>query len=329
MIKIMTNVTTHTSKLIGKYGAMVQWRAGTNQAEIKQSCIDAKCQFLEGEQYMDHDTGEIVPKEWITISEGTITKEPEYMHNGRRLIKVDQCFSLFGTPMLSAFEIDKKFPERLGIAGLQKAIDDAPRNSDRARGALVGNASTIMTEEEMDQVDRTIRRTLKYHILYDHAWKDNPWILKYAVASCNSLRDVRTAINRGATQCSIVLPQSMINLYKGKKINGFKMLQCPENTTNGRITCSNCGGNKGPLCDAQERHDMVIMFNQHGGRSWKRKRKTLMTNIAKKAGVSLEEMERVIKENDHIAIVDIGRRAASKVKGRTIKKYKAFMELYE
>ena len=70
------------------------------------------------------------------------------------------------------------------------------------------------------------------------------------------------------------------------------MLQCPENTTNGRITCSNCGGNKGPLCDAQERHDMVIMFNQHGGRSWKRKRKTLMTNIAKKAGVSLEEMER-------------------------------------
>jgi len=329
MIKIMTNVTTHTSKLIGKYGAMVQWRAGSNQAEIKQSCVKAKCQFLEGGQYMDHDTGEIVPEEWVTISDGTITKDPEYMHDGRRLIKVDQCFSLYGTPMLSAFKIDEKFPERLGIEGLQKAIDDAPRNSDRARGALVGNASTIMTEEEIDQVDRTIRKTLKYHILYDHAWKDIPWILKYAVASCNSLRDVRTAINRGASQCSIVLPQNIINLYKGKKVNGFKMVQCPENTTNGRITCSNCGGKKGPLCDAQEREGMVIMFNQHGGRSWKRRKKQLMKNIAKKAGVSVEEMQRAIKMNDHIAIVDIGRRAVSKVKGRTVKKYKAFMELYE
>ena len=328
MIRIMTNVTTHTSKLIGKYGAMVQWRAGSNQEEIKRSCVDAKCQFLEGGQYMDHDTGKIVPEEWVTITEGTITQDPEYMHDGRRLIKVDQCFSLYGTPMLSAFKIDEKFPERLGIEGLQKAIDDAPRNSDRARGALVGNASTIMTEQEMHQVDSTIRKAMKFHILYDHAWKDNPWILKYAVASCNSLRDVRTAINRGATQCSIVLPQNIINLYKGKKVNGFKMVQCPENTSS-KITCSNCGGKKGPLCDAQERHDMVIMFNQHGGRSWKRRKKQLMKNIAKKAGVSVEEMQRAIKMNDHVSIVDIGRRAASKVKGRTVKRYKAFMELYE
>ena len=329
MIKIMTNVTTHTSKLVGKYGAMVQWRAGSNQVEIKESCVKAKCQFLKGGQYMDHDTGEIVPEEWITISDGTITQDPEYMHDGRRLIKVDQCFSLYGTPMLSAFKIDEKFPERLGIEGLQKAIDDAPRNSDRARGALVGNASTIMTEQEMHQVDSTIRKAMKFHILYDHAWKDNPWILKYAVASCNSLRDVRTAINKGASQCSIVLPQNIINLYKGKKVNGFPMVQCPENTTNGRITCSNCGGKKGPLCDAQEREGMVIMFNQHGGRSWKRRKNQLMKNIAKKAGVSVEDMQRAIKMNDHVAIVDIGRRAASKVKGRTIKKYKAFMELYE
>ena len=306
---------------------MVQWRAGRNKEEFRESCEKANCAFLEGGQFINPVSGKTIKSEDVISSSGTITKEPEYTtEDGETLMKVDKCFALFGTPMLGAYKWDTKFPDRIGINGLKKAISEAPRNADRARGALVGNASTIMTQEEMKQVDNEIRSAGMHHILYDHAWRQNPWILEFATASCNHLQDVKDAIALGARQCSLVMPQSLINRYKQTKIDGFRLIQCPENTSH-RINCINCGGSGGPLCDAQSRSGMVIMFEQHGGTSWKKSRAQRIRNISKKAGISVEELETAIKEGNRPAIVAIGRKAISLVTKATGSKYRRFMEI--
>lgn len=326
-MKILSNVTTHTTKLIGKYGAMVQWRAGRNKEEFKESCEKANCAFLEGGQFINPISGKTIKSEDVVTSFGTITREPEYTtKDGETLMKVDKCFALFGTPMLSAYKWDTKFPDRIGIDGLRKAISEAPRNADRARGALVGNASTIMTLEEIREVDNEIRSAGMHHILYDHAWRQNPWILEFATASCNHLQDVKDAIALGARQCSLVMPQSLIDRYKQTKIDGFRFIQCPENLP-GRISCINCGGRAGPLCDAQSRSGMVIMFEQHGSTSWKKSKASTMKNIALKAGVDVEELRKAIDEGNRPVILAIGKKAISNVTKATGRRYRRFMEI--
>ena len=332
-MRILSNVTKHTTKLIGRHGAMIQWRAGANKEEFRASCEKAECIFMlekDGEPatiYMDPISGETINENEMQLIPGTISEEPEYLHeDGRILMKVDKCFALFGTPMLGAFEWDIKFPERLGIEGLRKAISEAPRYADRARGALVGNASTMMSEEDMKEVDGEIRGAGMHHILYDHAWRQNPWILEFATASCNHLQDVRDAIALGARQCSLVMPQSLIDRYQGTMIDGFFMNQCPENVSPA-INCINCGGRSGPLCDARTRSGMVVMFEQHGATSWKKSRSTKIRNIAGKAGVSVDAFQKMIREGDRPAILSIGLKAMSKVTKATAKGYRAFLEM--
>ena len=346
MIKIMSNYTTSTTKLISKRGnnGMIQWRAGSNQEEIKKSCQDANCLFLTGGMFMNPINGKVTSKEHVTTFKGTIDKDPEYYDKHKnQLMRVDKCFAIYGTPMLSAYAIDLRFPERIGLDGLKLAIEQSPRNADRARGALVGNASTILDKNDMKTVDDTIRASVKHHILYDHAWSQNPWVLDYAVASCNHIGEVEKAIDMGASVASIVLPQNIINKYKGKKIGQHRFVQCPENTSD-RINCINCGGRSGPLCDAQTRQDLVIMFRQHGNNSWERQKKSIVRNIAKNAEkvdtelegkdkikhkttvrLTLEEFEKAIKKGDRQTIISIGQRAMKKVSKATAKKYKQFL----
>mgnify|MGYP004451696217 FL=1 len=348
MIKIMSNLTTSTTKLLGTNGSnsMVQWRAGANQADIRKSCEDAQCAFLTGGVFIDPETGKTIAKEFVSDEAGTITKDPIYIHDdGRQLMKVDKCFSLFGTPMLSAYAVDIRYPERLGMSGLKKAISEAPRNSDRARGALVGNASTIVSEDEMKQIDEEIREAGMHHILYDHAWRVNRWILNYAVASCNHFKDVRDAIDMGATVCSVVLPQNIIDKVKGSKIGDHTLIQCPENISS-KINCVNCGGKKGPLCEAQTRSNLVVMFHQHGALSWERSKNSTLRNIAKasekldetpkgkakiahkiKVKATLSELEKAIKTGNRDSIVSIGKRAIANVSSSTAKRYHKFLEI--
>lgn len=345
-IKIMSNYSKSTTKLVGKNGetGIVQWRAGSNQKEIRKSCEDAKCLFLKGGAFMNPYTGKFVDSKKVTTFKGNLYQDPEYYDRDKnQLMKVDGCFAIHGTPMLSAYEIDIKYPERLGLPGLKKAIENSPRSADRARGALVGNASTILSSSDMLTIDNTIRKTMKHHILYDHAWSQNPWILDFAVASCNHILEVEKAIDLGATVCSIVLPQNIINKVKGKKLGQHKFVQCPENVSD-KINCINCGGRSGPLCDARTRSDLIVMFRQHGGNSWERQKKSLIRNIAKnsekvqeklngrdktihktKVRMTVEQFEKAVKTGDREAIIKIGQKAISKVSKATAKRYRQFL----
>ena len=67
-IKILSNYSDKNSKLTKQGHGIVQWRAGSNQQEIKQSCKNANCLFLKGGAYMNPVDGNIIPgKKFVTI----------------------------------------------------------------------------------------------------------------------------------------------------------------------------------------------------------------------------------------------------------------------
>jgi len=202
----------------------------------------------------------------------------------------------------------------------------------------------VMSESEMAQVDSAIRDAGLFHILYDHAWRQNPWVLKYATASCNHFQDVRDAISMGATTLSLVMPQNLINRYRGKKIGDHVMIQCPENVSP-KMSCLNCGGKSAPLCDARKRDKIIVLFYQHGSTSWKRSKEATIKNISKasvkpevkpadrrektilkkREEATLKELNRAIRLSDRGSIIEIGKRAISNVSKATAKRYRKFL----
>ena len=101
-IKILSNYSDKNSKLTKQGHGIVQWRAGSNQQEIKASCKNAKCLFLKGGAFMNPVTGTIIPGKKIVTVAGTSTSDPTYHDSkGNQLMKVDSCFAIMGTPYLS------------------------------------------------------------------------------------------------------------------------------------------------------------------------------------------------------------------------------------
>lgn len=285
-MKIITTCTGANTKL-SNGEAMPAWRVGSNKSEMKSSCEKAKCSFLSGGHYVHPETGQRVTE--TTTIPGTYYK-PEITidSDNDELIRIDQCFAVNGT---LGFGMDKvgQIAGRQGLDGLETQMKKRAYNCKSIRGAVVGNASTLLSQSEIQTIDKTIRDQGLFHILYDHAWRLNPWILEYAVASCNHLKDVRDAIKQGAKVCSVVLPESMVEKNKGKQIDGYKMVKCPEN-------CFTCGGSKAPpLCEAKERSKLIIMFTQHGHLSWKRRKATTKKNIAL-ASVADKATRKAMKE---------------------------------
>ena len=285
-IKILTTCTGANTKL-SNGEAMPAWRVGTSKKEMKSSCEKANCAFLSGGHYVHPETGQRVKE--VTTIPGTFYK-PEITidSNGDELIRLDQCFAVKGT---LGFGMDKvgQVAGRTGLDGLETQMKKRALNCKSVRGAVVGNASTLLSRSQIETIDQTIRDQGLFHILYDHAWRQNPWILNYAVASCNHFKDVRDAIKQGASICSVVLPESMVEKNKGKKIDGYKLVKCPEN-------CYTCGGSTAPpLCEAKERSKLIIMFTQHGHLSWKRRKATTKKNIAL-ASVADKDTRKAMKE---------------------------------
>ena len=122
------------------------------------------------------------------------------------------------------------------------------------------------------------------------------------------------------------------------------MIQCPENVSP-KISCLNCGGKGAPLCDAQKRNKIIVLFAQHGGNSWKRSKSSTLSNIAKASvkpeskpttsrakaeqkrleRVTLDELQKAIKAGDKPAIARIGKRAFKAVSKATANRYRAFL----
>ena len=108
-IKILSNYSDKNSKLTKQGHGIVQWRAGSNQQEIKQSCKGANCLFLKGGAFMNPVTGKkfeigSIPGKKIVTVAGTSMEDPTYHDSqGNQLMKVDSCFAISGTPYLASY----------------------------------------------------------------------------------------------------------------------------------------------------------------------------------------------------------------------------------
>tara|TARA_R100000329_G_C7527810_1_gene186167 strand:+ start:162 stop:602 length:441 start_codon:yes stop_codon:yes gene_type:complete len=146
----------------------------------------------------------------------------------------------------------------------------------------------------------------------------------------------------------------MVEKYKGKKIDGYKMVKCPEN-------CYTCGGSTAPpLCEAKERSKLVIMFTQHGHSSWKRRKEAIKKNIAlasiadkdtrkemkrketgpdgvrrhvmslfKRSDLKYRTQLTIEEMNDRTSMIQIVKKAIKNCSKSQVKKYLAFGEIDE
>tara|TARA_R100001440_G_scaffold2088_1_gene6394 strand:+ start:221 stop:940 length:720 start_codon:yes stop_codon:yes gene_type:complete len=58
------------------------------------------------------------------------------------------------------------------------------------------------------------------------------------------------------------------NAFKHKERDGVRVVRCPEEYNGNKVSCLNCGGEKGPLCARPDRN-FIIAFTAHGNQKKK------------------------------------------------------------
>jgi len=298
---IMANADGSNAKLDG----LVQWSPvdpdDLTMSKTKKSCKDAGCQFLSVKDggkaglykiVTGHRLGDYISKKEtrVRIRASAEVSEVRETLDGSEVEKVPGCFAWLG--MIQASTITKiKTAQRGKDYSLESGLMGLRKAHKYVRGAVIGNASTFYSPEEMETIDSMVRAEGVGHIIYDHAWKDNPWILKFACASANDVSEVQYALAMGAAVVTVALPKDKAHEYKATP-NAGKVVICPE--SRGIMSCNSCG-----LCDAQERRakmqkgqkPLVIVFYTHESGSHKQSNATRVRNICKWLGLSLRQWE--------------------------------------
>ena len=290
--------------------------------KIRNSCARARCSYLAPKGFQDPITGdEFQPDQVRTVKQGTINHPPEYATvDGVAVQPVDKCFAVFGSPAhaVKSIERGKDADQKKGIAGFIRAVALSDRRAAIVRSFIVGNGSTAINEEQYRALDSVVRMNGLSHISYDHAWRQNPWVLRFALASCGSIAEVKEAFKLGARHASIVLSPRMVQDLDGQTVDGAEMVQCPAEKDG---NCNRCAEDNGglALCDAQADGKRIILFTQHGGHAWTRRHAAMVRNIAKACGV-----DGAVVEAGEITAEDIN---SSSVGAATKARYLRFMEV--
>ncbi len=290
---IVTTQSNNRKITGGKSGMSV---AGMSVAshKIRNSCARARCPYLAPKGFQDPITGdEFQPDQVRTVKQGTINHPPEYATlDGVAVQPVDKCFAVFGSPAhaVKSIERGKDADQKKGIAGFIRGITGSARGVFIVRSFIVGNGSTAINEEQYHAIDSVVRMNGLSHISYDHAWKQNPWVLRFALASCGSIAEVKEAFKLGARHASIVLSPRMVQDLDGQTVDGAELVQCPAEKDG---NCNRCAEDNGglALCDAQADGKRIILFTQHGGHAWTRRHAAMVRNIAKACDVTSTVVE--------------------------------------
>lgn len=290
--------------------------------KIRNSCARARCPYLAPKGFQDPITGDEFQADQVrTVKQGTINHPPEYATlDGVAVQPLDKCFAVFGSPAyaVKAIEKGKDADQKAGIAGFIRAVALSDRRAAIVRSFIVGNGSTAINEEQYHALDSVVRMNGLSHISYDHAWKRNPWVLRFALASCGSIAEAKEAFKLGARHASIVLAPRMVQELVGQTVDGAEIVLCPA-VNDGN--CNKCAVDNGgiALCDAQADGKRIIVFPQHGSHSWERRHAARVRNIAKACGVDTA----VVKAQE-ITAEDINN---SSVGAATKARYLRFMEV--
>jgi hypothetical protein len=336
---IMANSEGSNAKLDG----LVQWSPAVPGDETMQksrkSCKDAGCRFLterhggkaglyevmdgprKGAFVTKKEASVIVRRASEKISELRSTK------TGETLRRVPQCFAWYG-PIFHGFVSKHRAHNRGKDYTLETSLKDLKRSHKYARGAVIGNASTFYTPEEMKVIDEQVRSTGVGHIMYDHAWAAQPWILGYACASANNVDEIPKALSLGAAVVTVALPKDEAHAFVKEYEGPAKPVVCPE--SRGKMNCNDCG-----LCDAVERRQkmdkgqkpLVVVFYEHASGSHKRTDMTRQNNMRKWLDKSAREWGQMTPEEKRAALLDLYIKAKkdkrSRKEGRTLPRHKA------
>jgi len=290
--------------------------------KIRNSCGKARCPYLAPKNFQDPINGdEYAPNQVVPTRQGTINHPPEYAtRDGVPVQPLDKCFAVFGSPAhaVKSIERGKDADQKTGIAGFIRAVALSDRRAAIVRSFIVGNGSTAINEEQYHALDSVVRMNGLSHISYDHAWRQNPWVLRFALASCGSIAEAKEAFKLGARHASIVLAPRMVQELVGQTVDGAEIVLCPA-VNDGN--CNKCAIDNGgiALCDAQADGKRIIVFPQHGSHSWERRHAAKVRNIAKACGVDTA----VVKARE-ITADDIDNSSATEA---TKREYKRFMEV--
>ena len=257
---------------------------GSTVAEAQQSCKGANCMFLPeskggtGGMYRTA-SGEFVSKKDTVVVQPLTLTQPEVRKtkSGEAVELIPPCFAQNGSPSFAQSSMAKR-ADRDGNNGMFNMLAGATRSTKYIRGAVNGNLSTApgITEAKVKRLDEIIRSTGMGHILFDHAWRLNPWILKYATASLNDISDMPDAVALGARVMSLVVNSEGERKSRMREIHhqGIAAVYCPAEATADdfrSLSCQDCG-----KCDVATRTEkkkpLVVMFVNHGATSDKRQR---------------------------------------------------------
>tara|TARA_A100001515_G_scaffold51389_1_gene40498 strand:- start:51 stop:1202 length:1152 start_codon:yes stop_codon:yes gene_type:complete len=292
----MPIVTTQSNnrKISGGKSGMSVAGMSVSSDKIRNSCGKARCPYLAPKGFQDPISGdEYAPNQVITTREGTINHPPEYATlDGVPVQPLDKCFAVFGSPAhaVKSIERGRNADQKKGMAGFIRGIADSARGAFIVRSFIVGNGSTAINEEQYHAIDSVVRMNGLSHISYDHAWRQNPWVLRFALASCGSIAEAKEAFKLGARHASVVLSPRMVQEFSGQTVDGAEIVQCPAEKDG---NCNRCAEENGglALCDAQADGKRIILFTQHGGHAWTRRRAAMVRNIAKACDVTITVVE--------------------------------------
>ena len=256
---------------------------GSTKEEAQQSCKGANCMFLPksmggtGGMYRTASGEFVSKKDTVVVQPLTLNQsEVRETKSGEAVELIPPCFAQHGSPAFAQVNMSKR-ANRDGNNGMFRMLAGATRSTRYIRGAVNGNLSTApdITEAKVKRLDDIIRSTGMGHILFDHAWRINPWILKYATASLNDSNDLPGAVALGARVMSLVVNSEGERKSRMKEIRkqGVSAVHCPAEATADSfrpLSCQDCG--KCDVATRTQKKPLVVMFVNHGSTSDKRQR---------------------------------------------------------
>ena len=325
---IMANLNGANAKL----GSMPQWslisRGDLAMESTMQSCQKAECEFLRPDKGGKAGMFRILegPNQWaiidkketrIRVQASEHVPEVRETLNGELVEKIPLCFAHYGP-----ISHGSKSKVRSDIAGgndytLDSVLGETRRADRYFRGAVIGNPSTGLTQQQLKEIDEDIRASGLGHIVYDHAWSQNPWVLAYASASANHVGEVEKALDLGASVVTVALDKSQAENYIKEYQGVAKALICPESL--GKLSCNACG-----LCDAVERRHaidkgrkpLIVIFLEHASGSHKRRNVDRQNNIRRWLNVSVREFDRMTDKDKRQRLFALLEQATADKRGR-------------
>ena len=263
-----------------KLDGIPSWTVGTTKKEAVASCSATHCDFRmqrDGGQagrfkiMQGPARGQYLDVKQTRVRSAATDKKPEVREDqaGNLVEKVPICFALYGTEMFAMAAKNRAGQRDLDRYSLETVLENRSIKHKYVRGATVGNPSTGLSQGQLAKIDSMIRAEGLGHILYDHAWRTNPWVLEYACASANHWPDVADALALGAKVVTVTVPNFDGLPDPVPRFGEVPVIKCLEQT--GAATCNSCG-----LCDVQKRSkrtpQIVVLFEQHDTASHNRKK---------------------------------------------------------